>query len=179
MRERFARTLAEAEADDDLLTTGEAAALLGTSRQHVVNLCNSGDLPFTTVGRHRRVSRHDVEAVRTRTRRMTRDQLRSLWLSQAVAAHIVRDPGRTLDRARRNLDRLLASAARGSARMWLLQWQQLLEGPIEDVLEALTSRSPRSRELRQNSPFAGVLTAQERREILAAYARAHHEDAVQ
>lgn len=52
-----------------------------------VNLCNSGDLPFSTTGRHRRVRRADVEALRTRTQRMTRDQLRSLWLNHAVASN--------------------------------------------------------------------------------------------
>jgi excisionase family DNA binding protein len=175
MRVALAHSLVKAEAED-LLTTGEAAALLGTSRQHVVNLCNSGDLPFTTVGRHRRVSRHDVEALRTRTERMTRDQLRSLWLSHAVAGHVVRDPEGTLELARRNLDKMLASSARGAAKVWLDEWSQLLGGPIEGVLEALTSRSPRSRELRQNSPFAGVLSERERREVLAGYT--HHEDSV-
>ena len=177
MRETITNTLTEAEAED-LLTTGEAAVLLGTSRQHVVNLCNAGDLPFTTVGRHRRVSRHDVEVVRTRTRRLSRDQLRSLWLSHAVAAHLVRDPARVLALGRRNLDKTLGASARGSAKVWLAQWRQLLDGPVEGVLEALTSRSPRSRELRQNSPFAGVLSEGARREVLAGYARAHHEDSV-
>jgi len=177
MRAAVAHSLVEAE-NDDLLTTGEAAELLGTSRQHVVNLCNSGDLPFTTVGQHRRVSRHDVEALRTRTQRLTRDQLRSLWLSCAVAGHVVRDPERTLELARRNLDKMLASSARGAAKVWLQEWSQLLAGPIEGVLDGLTSRSPRARELRQNTPFAGVLSERERREVLASYARAHHEDSV-
>ena len=177
MREALAHSLVEAESAD-LLTTGEAAVLLGTSRQHVVNLCNRGDLRFTTVGRHRRVSRHDVEALRTRTQRLTRDQLRSLWLSHAIAGRVVRDPERSLALARRNLDKMLASSARGAARVWLDEWSDLLGGPIEDVLEALTSRSPRSRELRQNSPFAGVLGERERREVLARFARAHHENSV-
>ena len=39
-----------------LLTTGEVAKLLGTSRQQVVNLCERGDLPFVMVGKHRRVT---------------------------------------------------------------------------------------------------------------------------
>jgi hypothetical protein len=72
--------------------------------------------------------------------------------------------------------RMLASSARGSAKVWLHEWQQSLDGPVEGVLEALTSRSPRSRELRQNSPFAGVLTERERRGVLAGYAQARHED---
>jgi excisionase family DNA binding protein len=173
VRTNFAASLGDAQADDELLTTGEAAELLGASRQHVVDLCNSGDLPFTTVGRHRRVTRRDVDAVRNRTARMTRDQLRSLWLSHAVAGYVVRDPERTLGLARRNLDAMLALAARGSAKVWLSEWKQLLDGPVEGVLETLTSRSPRARELRQNTPFAGVLSERERREVLSGYARVH------
>jgi excisionase family DNA binding protein len=177
MRETFTKALADAEADD-LLTTGEAAQLLGTSRQHVVDLCNAGDLPYLTVGRHRRVSRRDVEAVRAGTRRWTRDQLRSLWLSHAVAGRLVEDPHGVLARARNNLAEMLAHSARGSAKIWLQKWQQLLEGPVEGVLEALTSRSPISRELRQNSPFAGVLTDVQRQAALTGFSRVYHEAVV-
>jgi excisionase family DNA binding protein len=63
---------------EEPLTTGEAATLLNSSRQHVVDLCDRGELPFTTIGKHRRVLRSDVEAIRTRTERLTRDQRRSL-----------------------------------------------------------------------------------------------------
>lgn len=174
MRKGFTEVLTDAE-KEQLLTTGEAAKLLGTSRQHVVDLCNSGDLPFVVVGRHRRVSRRDLEAIRTGTRRLTRDQVRSLWLSHAVAARLVEDPPRVLDQARRNLEAMLASSARGSARIWLQEWQELLQGPVEGILEALTSRSPKSRELRQNSPFAGVLTDSERRAVLNGFGLAHRE----
>jgi excisionase family DNA binding protein len=161
----------------DTLTTGEAARLLGTSRQQVVNLCNSGDLPYTTVGRHRRVQRADVEALRSRTHRMTRDQLRSLWLSHAVAGRLVADPDAVLEHGKRNLERMLAGSARGAARLWLEQWRELLDGPVEGVLEALTSRAPRARELRQNSPFAGVLNDEERQQILRHFTRPRHLDA--
>ena len=174
MREPFTKTLTQAEGED-LLTTGEAAQLLGTSRQHVVDLCNAGDLPYVTVGRHRRVSRRDVEAVRAGTRRWTRDQLRSLWLSHAVAGRLVEDPHGILARARNNLAQMLAGSARGSAKIWLQRWQELLDGPVEGILEALTSRSPVSRELRQNSPFAGVLTDKQRQVALTSFSRVHHE----
>lgn len=149
-----------------LLTTGEAARLLGTSRQHVVDLCNRGDLPYVVAGTHRRVARRDVEVLRRGSARLTRDQRRSLWLSHAVAARLVEDPAAVLEQARRNLTAMRARSARGEAKAWLQQWTQLLDGPVEDVLEALTSRSPRSRELRQNSPFAGVLTDEQRQTVL-------------
>jgi excisionase family DNA binding protein len=174
MREAVTKLVTDTDSGD-LLTTGEAAQLLGTSRQHVVDLCNAGDLPYVTVGRHRRVSRRDVEAVRAGTRRWTRDQLRSLWLSHAVAARLVEDPHGVLARARSNLAQMLAGSTRGSAKIWVQKWQQLLAGPVEGVLEALTSRSPISRELRQNSPFAGVLSAEQRQAVLAGFARVVHE----
>jgi excisionase family DNA binding protein len=175
VRAKFTEILTEAEGDD-LLTTGEVARLLGTSRQHVVDLCNAGNLPYRVVGKHRRVSRHDVEALRTGSTRLTRDQLRSLWLAHAVAARLVENPDAVLSQARGNLERLFRSSVRGSAKVWLQQWQDLLNHPIEDVLEALTSRSPRSRELRQNTPFAGVLSEEQRRAVLAGFSRALHTD---
>jgi len=155
---------------DRLLTTGEAAALLNSSRQHVVDLCDRGDLPFTTVGTHRRVLRRDVEAIRTRTQRLTRDQHRSLWLAYAVAAQVVSDPDVAVASARANMRRM-RKAARGQAQRWLDEWERLLDGPIEELLDNLTSRSPKGRELRQNSPFAGLLSSEERTEILAAWRR--------
>lgn len=167
MRTASFDTITEQETSE-LLTTGEAAKLLNSSRQHVVDLCERGDLPFTTVGRHRRVLRSDVEAIRTRTQRLTRDQRRSLWLAYAVAAQVVEDPDRALAAARMNLIRM-RQAARGQATRWLDEWERLLDGPVEDVLDSLTSRSPKGRELRQNSPFAGLLTEDERARVLAAW----------
>jgi len=163
-----------ASASDELLTTGEAARILNTSRQHVVDLCERGDLPYLTTGTHRRVRRADVEAVRTRTERLTRDQLRSLWIGHAVAGRLVADPEVVVERARANLARLEDGSVRGQAVRWLEEWAKLLDGPVEPILEALTSRAPRFRELRQNSPFAGVLDDDERREVLAACSRVRH-----
>lgn len=154
--------------EDDFLTTGEAAKLLNTSRQHIVDLCDAGDLPFMTVGTHRRVRRADVEALRSRTQRLTRDQRRSLWLGYAIAGKFVRDPSSVLETAQENLGKMRARS-RGANRRWLQEWEHLLSGKVEHVLEALTSRSPRARELRQNSPFAGVLSEQERDAILSAF----------
>lgn len=88
---------------EEWLTTGEAAKILNTSRQHVVDLCERGDLPFVTTGKHRRVRRADLEALRTRTQRMTRDQQRSLWLGYAIAGKLVADPPGVLAVAQRNL----------------------------------------------------------------------------
>ena len=149
---------------DEPLTTGEAALILNSSRQHVVDLCDQGLLPFVSIGTHRRVRRADVDAVQGGTQRLTRDQERSLWLGFAVAGKLVADPRGVVDKGRANLSVLEGHRA---ARRWLAEWDKLLDGPLDRVLEALTSRAPRARELRQNSPFAGVLTEEERQRVLA------------
>jgi excisionase family DNA binding protein len=154
---------------DDLLTTGEVAKILNSSRQHVVDLCNSGELPYTTVGKHRRIRRRDVEMLRNRSLRMSRDQRRSLWLNTAVAGRLVADPSGVLNRARSNLDTLQAAHPRGQAAYWLEEWAKLLDGPTERVLEVLTSPTPWAREMRQNSPFSGVLDDDERVQVLTAF----------
>ncbi|MCL1693690.1 MAG: helix-turn-helix domain-containing protein [Actinomycetia bacterium] len=170
MRSAKAKTIIENDraALADMLTTGEAARLLNSSRQHVVDLCDRGDLPFETVGTHRRVRRADVESLRDRTLRLTRDQRRSLWLAFAVAGRIVMDPRGARTLALPNLE-MMREIARGQALSWLDEWDRLLDGPIEDMLAALTSRSPRGRDLRQNSPFAGVLSDEERDQVLASW----------
>lgn len=170
MRIDKAKTIIESDnaALNDMLTTGEAARVLNSSRQHVVDLCNRGELPFVTIGTHRRVRRADVESVRNRTLRLNRDQRRSLWLAFAVAGRIAADPEGTRSLARDNLLRMRANA-RGQAVTWLAEWDRLLDGPVADLLIALTSPAPRGRDLRQNSPFAGILSEAERSEVLTAW----------
>jgi excisionase family DNA binding protein len=154
---------------DDLLTTGEAATILSSSRQHVVDLCDRGDLPCTTIGTHRRIRRRDVEQYRARTARPSRDQRRSLWLSYATAGAIVRDPDAAVAVARKNLEGM-RERARGQSVVWLDEWARLIDGPLLRLLATLTSPSPKGRELRQNSPFAGAVGEEERLRVLGAWA---------
>jgi hypothetical protein len=45
------------------------------------------------------------------------------------------------------------------------EWQDILELPVGEVIAILTAENDRSRRLRQNSPFTGVLSVEEVREI--------------
>lgn len=158
----------------DLLTTGEAAKLLGTSRQHIVDLCTSGRLRYQMVGTHRRVLRSDVEAIQHRYLAPRREQEKSLWLHHAVAGKLALNPAVVLGRAKRNLARLREVHPQGSVQKQFDRWQGLLDGPIDSLLDFLVSRSPEAAEMRQNSPFAGVLTEQERTRALKAFRQTTH-----
>jgi hypothetical protein len=46
------------------------------------------------------------------------------------------------------------------------RWEQLLERPISEIRRALVDKGQESDDLRQNSPFAGVLSEPERRRIV-------------
>jgi len=157
---------------DDILTTGQAAAILGTSAMHVVKLCDRGQLPYTLTGSHRRVRRADVEALRARGAGtgggpMTSDQVRSLWLARVVAGKVAQDPERALRHGRERLSLLLSGNQDG--RPWLLRWQQIIDQGPEAVMRVLTSTDPEARELRANTPFGGLLSEAERRRVIESY----------
>lgn len=116
---------------NELLTTGEAARLLGVSRQTIVNLADRGDLPCETTGTRRRIRRAEVARVKASQGRMTRDQRRSLWLGALIAGKDVRDPDRAVRLARENLARMRTTNPRGLARRWL---GECLEEPVEEDL---------------------------------------------
>jgi hypothetical protein len=101
---------------------------------------------------------------------LTRDQVKALWLHRAVAGKLVADPDAVLVKAAANLERLRQIHPDGMATVWLDRWAGILHRGAEAVLDILTSRAAEAVELRQNSPFAGVLTDEERRAVLAAFA---------
>jgi excisionase family DNA binding protein len=149
----------------EFIRTGTAANILGTSRQHVVDLCNRGVLRTHGTGVHRTLDRAEVEALVNRP--LGRDARQSLWLHRAVAGRVVTEPEPSLVKARRNL--LVMASANGSSSPWLAQWERILDRGPEEVARILTAESPEAIELRQNSPFAGVLSERGRRRALSAF----------
>jgi hypothetical protein len=90
---------------------------------------------------------------------------RSLALHEAVAAKLEAQP-QLLDIARRNLERWSRSNPGAAVR----EWRTILDStPLPEVLALLRSGSENAARLRQSSPFAGLLTTEERQAIIAAY----------
>jgi excisionase family DNA binding protein len=153
--------------EQDLLTTAEAARLLRSSRAQVADLCLRGLLPYVKVGVQRRLRRADVEALIEPA--LTREQMESLWLHRAVAGKVVVNPPAMIAAATINLRRLRRLHPAGPARDGLSRWSAVLDDGVEAVLDALTSSAPYAIELRNTSPFGGILTEAERRTVLAAF----------
>lgn len=76
------------------------------------------------------------------------------------------------------LDEALVEEARERLRRWRTEgrihpqwadeWDRILAMPLPRIARVISTDTKRARELRQSSPFAGVLTEQERRRLLRA-----------
>lgn len=88
---------------------------------------------------------------------------RSLALHREVALRLRQNP-ELLDRARERVQGWLRSGL--VDRAWAEEWRRVLDGKPEEVAEILVEPSQRAHDLRQNSPFAGVLSPRTRWEIL-------------
>ncbi|MEO5885748.1 MAG: hypothetical protein ABIQ58_09570, partial [Candidatus Limnocylindrales bacterium] len=72
--------------------------------------------------------------------------------------------------ARRNLRRFRDVQPR--AAVWLDAWDRVVDAGPESILEAMTSTSPAAIDLRHNPPFMGLLSDDEQRAVIAAFAEA-------
>ena len=103
--------------------------------------------------------------------RFTREERRSLALHRAIAERLRHDPQSILEQARRTLSRMSTVASSQALR----EWAVLLDRPLEALVTVMTDPSPWARELRHVTPFAGILSARERTDVLQAFALAERQ----
>jgi excisionase family DNA binding protein len=161
-----------------VLTSSQAAQLLGVSRQHVADLADRGELASWRAGSHRRFRREDVDAylagLQGATKQSGRLSLlnltdrRSLGYGLLIAAKLVAQPELVIGLGLKNLARLRAVHSDGSADYFLDCWDELLGGPPDTLFRVLTSTDEESIALRHTAPFAGLLSDEERREVIRA-----------
>jgi transcriptional regulator with XRE-family HTH domain len=105
---------------------------------------------------------------------MTREEAVSLALGRLTAAWLLREPDQILAKARRRVADSLARGNVGSGqRKWSQEWSELLGGPLEDVVAALIDPGERGYELRQSTPFTGLIPEDERLEAVRKASRVH------
>lgn len=91
----------------------------------------------------------------------------NLMLHRAVSEKLRRDEKAVLRTARENLERWLGSESfAGNERFALIEWREILEkNSTEEIIKIITQDTDEGQRLRSSSPFAGVLTEEEREEI--------------
>ena len=94
----------------------------------------------------------------------------ALAYHRAVADRLRAEPAAVLGHARRNLDRWTEGDAFGPGDLASLEeWRRILdEADVDQLVGVITDASDEGQRLRSSSPFVGVLSPEERLEILAA-----------
>ena len=156
---RLLRDLAE-------LTQAELAAAAGTS-QPTIAAYEAGRKSPTLRTVHRLAEAAGLEASVAFHRPMTREERRSLHLHHAIARRLERDPEAVLARAWTTLS--LMRKKHPEAEQLLREWAVILDRPLPELVEALIDPSSWGRELRQVTPFAGVLSAEERTYVYRSF----------
>lgn len=150
----------------DVYRTGEAAEMLGVSRQHIVDLCESGQLEFVRVGTHRRVTRESIEVMSTKNRGWRSDgHQRSLALHALVVGKLMSNRDRVIKVAKRNLRKRRDS----SSAPYTQEWERLIDGPVPALVFAMLDQSSKGDTLRSCTPFAGVLSEKELSDVNSTY----------
>jgi len=92
----------------------------------------------------------------------SRREIQSLQMHRRIAAMIQHDPEAVICKALRNLKSWMASREGAATQAALGEWLGLLEKlSPEEVASFIVCESERAARMRQNSPFAGVLTPKE------------------
>jgi len=87
-------------------------------------------------------------------------------LHRAVASRVRDNPSLYVSRARSTIRRWAERYPPNKRPRWMREWEVLLDGSLEGILDILEGDDERARWLRQSSPFSGVLTARERWSIV-------------
>ena len=99
----------------------------------------------------------------------TRECRRSLAFHRALAKVLLDDPECVYGRASAHLGRLERLHPHAAA-LWV-RWRSWLALPPPVLAERLMEPGPLADEMRHVSPFAGILSARERRDVLLAFRR--------
>jgi len=99
--------------------------------------------------------------------KLTRVERRSLAYHRAVAEALLERPEETIQRARTHLRRLRALHPHATAL--LDRWRSWLDLPPDILISQFTDVSELAQNMRQVSPFAGVLSAEQRKMVLECF----------
>ena len=98
---------------------------------------------------------------------LTRDQARSMALHAAMSHELRARGSEVLEIARRNISRM--RSVNPHASPLLDEWERILEGTTDQVIARMLDPSEHGRDLRQVTPFAGVLSPAQRTAVYRSF----------
>lgn len=93
-------------------------------------------------------------------------------LHRAVARKLRSNPDDIRSLALDNIARMRLNARGALSQGWLDEWERMLDGPTGELIEFMLATGERADDLRQMTPFAGVLSEDERRDVVRRAAAA-------
>lgn len=148
------------------VTQKDLAQKAGTS-QPTIALYESGEKSPSVSTLQRLAESLGFELVVNYVPKLTREDHRSLAYHHAVAKMVRQDPQAVIQRAKRSLAR--QHKDHPHAAELLDQWQAWLDLPIDELIARMLDAGVMARDMRQVTPFAGVLDARERMRILKKF----------
>ncbi len=150
------------------LTQAQLADAAGTSQPTVAAYESGGKVPnLRTL--ERLASSVGLDLHVSFVPAMTREDRRSLALHSRIAQRLQQAPEMVLSQARANVAHM--RRLHPGARPLLDEWANILAGPLDEVVSSMTDPGLRFRELRQVTPFAGVLDPSERSDVYRRFRR--------
>jgi len=148
------------------VTQKNLAKMAGTS-QPTIALYEAGKKSPTLATLERLARSLGLEVAVSFVLPLTREDLRSLAYHRAIIEELKREPAAVLARSRRNL--AIMSKKHPDAKKLFDHWKQWLNFPIDDLINYCLDLSLFARDMRQVTPFAGILSARKRLEILKKF----------
>ena len=150
------------------VTQQKLANLAGTS-QPTIALYESGLKSPTLATLRKLAACLGLDLTISFTPPMSREDQRSLAYHRALAAKLRKEPKLVLEKTKTTLKKM--NSTHPSASELFERWKQWLELPPEALISRILDPGVEAREMRQVTPFAGLLSAKERARILKQFRR--------
>jgi hypothetical protein len=99
----------------------------------------------------------------------------SIRLFKAVTQKLKENPDGILNDARNFINKWRHDhPGSGGVTYYFNRWETLINGPLDDLLVFMVSPSQDARDMRQAAPFVGVLSNQERWDIIRNFSKEWH-----
>lgn len=147
--------------------TQKTLADYARTSQSTIAFYESGAKSPTLTTLQRLASSLGLAVIVAYTPRFSREDLRSLAYHRAVVKKLEHNPSFYIKKAKQNLRRMRRHHA--GPKPLFSAWQVWLDLPIGELVSKMLDPGMTARDIRQVSPFAGVLNPKERLQILTQF----------